>query len=228
MEWRLDNELSLGQGSTLSIQQLDELMNGGRIGAVIVAAGLSSRMKAFKPLLPLGGSTLIRSAVSRLRQGGAAPVAVVMGHNAEPLRKHLSDLDVDCLFNAEYAATDMFRSACIGMAHMREKTDRLFFLPGDVPLFDPQSLALMSDRMNHSGSDVVIPAYQGRRGHPVLIDNRAIATLLAYGGDRGLKGAMATLSGAVLVMEVADEGVIMDADSPEDYRQLVHYQEERP
>jgi molybdenum cofactor cytidylyltransferase len=198
-----------------------------RSGAVVVAAGLSSRMKAFKPMLPLGDSTIICTLLAGLRSGGVSAVAVVTGHNAERLRAHLADLDVVCLFNGNYATTDMFGSARIGLAYMQERCDRIFFLPGDVPLFAPGSLRLMAEAMEASGSSIVIPACAGKKGHPVLIASRAVPDLLAYGGTQGLKGAMTAREGAVQVLELGDPGLTLDADRPEDYRRLLQYAAER-
>ncbi|MHB8095209.1 MAG: nucleotidyltransferase family protein [Candidatus Aminicenantales bacterium] len=197
-----------------------------KTGAVVAAAGLSSRMKAFKPMLPLRDSTIIRTAIAGLRAAGVGTVAVVIGHRAEELREHLAGPAVDFLYNEEYATTDMFRSACIGLSYMKDKSERLFFMPGDVPLFDVRTPALMIAKMEESGSPVVIPAYNGRKGHPILVDNRAIPALVAYKGERGLKGAIAALREKAQVLEVDDRGVIMDADSPEDYRLLLQYANE--
>jgi molybdenum cofactor cytidylyltransferase len=197
-----------------------------KTGAVVVAAGLSSRMKAFKPMLPLGDSTIIRTAIAGLRAGGVSTIAVVIGHNAEALREHIAGPAVDFLYNEDYATTDMFRSACIGLSYMKDKTQRLFFMPGDVPLFDIRTLALMIEGMEESGSPIVVPAYNGRKGHPILVDNRAIPALVAFKGEMGLKGAIAALREKAQVLEVDDRGVIMDADSPEDYRRLLQYANE--
>jgi CTP:molybdopterin cytidylyltransferase MocA len=197
-----------------------------KTGAVIVAAGLSSRMEAFKPMLPLGNSTIIRTIVFKLMEGGAEAVAMVVGHKAAALREHVSDLAVTCLDNQDYAATDMFRSAGIGLLYMKDKAQRLFFLPGDVPLFEARTLSCMIERMEKTGAPLVIPAYKGRKGHPILLESRIVPALLDYKGGGGLKGAITTLGSAVHIMDVNDEGVLLDADSPEDYRRILRYAEQ--
>ena len=60
---------------------------------------------------------------------------VVTGNNAEALCKHLSDVDVECVYNEIYASTDMYYSACMGLNHIRDKTGRVFFYPAMCPFF---------------------------------------------------------------------------------------------
>lgn len=192
-------------------------------GAVVVAAGLSMRMRAFKPLLPLGGSTIIRTAVATLSASGCRPIVLVCGHRADELREHVADLEIDCRINPEYASGDMFRSACIGLAALPGRCRRAFFLPGDVPLFSSGSLQAMTAAMEQTGAWIVVPAWRGRKGHPVLLDMRAIPGLLAYRGDRGLKGAITASRHPVAVLELDDPGLVMDADSPGEYRRLLRY-----
>ena len=81
-----------------------------KTGALVAAAGLSSRMNCFKPLLPLGDSTLLRYGLRTLLTAGAFPVAVVTGREEAVIRASLDDLPVTCLYNPEYAACQMLRS----------------------------------------------------------------------------------------------------------------------
>lgn len=59
------------------------------IGAVIVAAGMSSRMGDFKPMLSIGSQSIARRIVSTLRQAGAEEIVMITGHNADALERHL-------------------------------------------------------------------------------------------------------------------------------------------
>ena len=110
-----------------------------RTGAVIAAAGLSSRMGAFKPMLEIGDTTAVRRIIAVLRSVGADPVVLVTGHRAEALEAHVADLDVICVRNERYRTTDMFDSVSLGMARVRTLCDQFFFTPVDVPLFSPET-----------------------------------------------------------------------------------------
>lgn len=194
-----------------------------KTGAVIAAAGMSSRMKAFKPLLALGGSTMIGTAVASLQSAGIGEIAVITGNEAERLEKYLSATGAVCLYNDRYQTTDMLYSAKIGLEYLKDRCGRVFFLPGDVPLFSRESLVSMMDDMSRSRCEILLPVHGGKIGHPILIDGHAIPSLLRYQGDSGLKGALDSFGGVKRSIELDDIGMTMDADRPEDYEKLKAY-----
>ena len=193
------------------------------ISAVIVAAGLSSRMGAFKPMLPLGDSTIIRWCVRSFQCVGVGDIVVVTGRDADRLAEHLAPLDVRCVLNENYASTDMFYSVQLGLRAVKRETAAIFFTPGDVPLFAPGSLFAMLEHQRQSGCGSVIPSFAGERGHPVLIHATAIADLLRYSGEDGLRGALSQPSLRTSILAVDDRGILLDADTPADYEQLQCY-----
>lgn len=191
-----------------------------KTGAVIVAAGMSSRMKAFKPLLPLCDSTVIGTAISTLQSAGINEIAVVIGNNSDLLEEYLSKINITCLYNPSYQTTDMFDSAKIGFRYFEKRCDRLFFLPGDVPLFSRQSLITMLNHMDAGKCEILLPVHDEKMGHPILIGNSALPFLLNYNGDFGLKGAIDYFHGSKEKIELDDVGMTLDADRPEDYERL--------
>lgn len=190
-------------------------------GALIVAAGLSSRMGAFKPMLPLGKSTIIRTIIDKLKAVGCDPVILVTGHRGDELSEHVADLDIRTVLNPDYALSDMFTSVKLGLSALPPEVDRFFFLPGDVPLFHPETLQVMIRQMDESQKSVIIPVHGHKRGHPVLIRAAAIPGLLTHQGPMGLKGALGALGDKVEYLEVSDPGITQDADHPQDYQQLL-------
>lgn len=191
------------------------------VGALIVVAGLSKRMEEFKPMLPLGDSTIIRTVITKLKAAGCDPIVLITGHRNEELAAHVGDLEVVCRFNPDYATSDMFRSVCIGLEYLRDKAERFFFLPGDVPLFKPETLDTLRREMDESGSPVIIPNHEGRKGHPLLMSQRVIPKIIGYKGKMGLRGALSTLGGGIRMVSVSDVGVTLDADHPEEYQTLL-------
>jgi CTP:molybdopterin cytidylyltransferase MocA len=191
-----------------------------KTSGLIVAAGLSSRMGAFKPMLPLGDATIIRWVITKLRTVGCHPIVLVTGHQSEALSAHVADLGVVTVHNPDYADSDMFFSVRLGLAALPPDTGQCFFTPGDVPLFAQQTLLCMMQALKKSKKNVVVPVHEGRGGHPVLIRGSTIARLLAYTGPMGMKGALSSLGNETIHLSVQDAAINMDVDRPEDYQRL--------
>lgn len=194
-----------------------------KFGAVIVAAGLSSRMKAFKPMLELAGSTMIKTGIKTLQNAGVDPIVVITGHNHEALEKHLISAQVRTIYNEAYASTDMFYSALLGMNAIQDLCDAFFFLPADIPLFSSHTIHTLKEHIMLHPCDVLSPRYQDRGGHPLLIQTKCIPFFQTYTGDKGLKDALSQFSGSKYTLEVDDLGTTLDADHPEDFEKLQAY-----
>ena len=186
-----------------------------RFGAVVPAAGLSSRMGAFKPLLPCGGGTVIEAAVGSVTPY-ADTVVAVLGKRADELRAVLSERfgdRVTVAVNPDYASTDMLTSVKIGLRAMGE-CGAFFLLPADMPAI-PASVFEQLIGAFDGAAEVIYPVMNGRRGHPPLIAASLIPDILAYEGEGGLR---AILSGRrTKIIEADDSGVLLDLDTPQDY-----------
>ncbi len=187
--------------------------------ALIVAAGMSSRMGQFKPMLSIGSISVAQRVVATLHQAGIRRVVMVTGYNASVLERHLAGNGMIFLRNESFATTQMFDSVKIGLEYLRDKSDRVLFTPVDVPLFTAQTVRTLLD----SGAALARPLCQGQQGHPILISSRLIPELLADSGDQGLRGAMERCSEPVTSVEVSDQGTLHDADTPEDFSFLLEY-----
>lgn len=193
-----------------------------RIGTagVILAAGMSSRMGQMKMLLPLGGSNIIKYGVSTLLQAGVSPVVVVTGRDAVFVRDALKDLDVEFVHNENFSSTQMFDSAKMGFEKVKGRCERVLFTPGDIPLFGSEILKDLVD----SKASVAIPICNGKTGHPVCIDEGLLSDIIAYDGEGGLKGALSKYKNVELI-DTENKGVLMDADTPDDYEKLLNFYE---
>jgi CTP:molybdopterin cytidylyltransferase MocA len=185
------------------------------LGAVIPAAGLSSRMGAFKPLLDINGVPAIERVINAFREAGVTEIAVVTGHNADKLNGIISRLQAAALFNAAYADSAMFDSVKIGLEYLKNRCDKVFITPADTPLFTADTVRALL----HMASPVVIPVCQGKPGHPIMLDNSAVSHVLGYKGNGGLRGAITGLRAECA--ETDDIGVLHDMDTPEDYSRLL-------
>ncbi len=191
-------------------------------GAVIVAAGMSSRMGNFKPMLNIGSISIAQRIVATLHQAGVSRIVVVTGYNAAQLERHLANNALVFLRNENYASTQMFDSAKIGLGYLRDKCDRILFTPVDIPLFT----ALTVTKLLESDAALACPFCEGRTGHPLLIASSLVETLLSDSGEGGLQGAIGRCGVEMAHIEVDDPGVLHDADTPADYKALLDYHNE--
>lgn len=186
-------------------------------GAVVVAAGMSSRMGDFKPMLSIGSISVAQRVVATLKQAGAARVVVVTGYNAEELERHLASSGVVFLRNENYRTTHMFDSALIGLRYLRDKCRQVLFTPVDIPLFTAATV----DALLTSGAELACPVCGGTRGHPILMSANVIDRVLEDSGESGLDGALSRCGVPMTLVEVDDPGILHDADTPEDYHELL-------
>lgn len=197
-------------------------------GGLILAAGLSSRMGGFKPLLPINETPLIALCVDGMLQAGVSCVVVVLGHRAAEveaaLRPYVETGCVRLAYNVDYATTDMLASIKKGLAVL-PPCDAFYLLPGDMPAVVQATYAALRREMECTNAAVVFPYVDGRRSHPPLIASAGIPNILAYTGDQGLRGVWEQLPCAMV--EVADAGCTLDADTIEDYERLKRYLENK-
>ena len=189
------------------------------VGALIVAAGMSSRMGQFKPMLNIGTISVAQRIIATFHRAGIDKIVMVTGYNAVALERHLAGEGVIFLRNENYETTQMFDSVKIGLRYLENKCDKVLFTPVDVPLFTVHTVKTILE----SGNPLVCPVCQGETGHPLLIDQSLITEILQDSGERGLRGATERCSASLSYVEVEDFGTIRDADTPEDFEALVEY-----
>jgi molybdenum cofactor cytidylyltransferase len=191
-----------------------------RIVALVLAAGYSSRMGTFKPLASLGTSTLIEEAVTRFFRAGIADVRVVVGYRAVELTPILDRLGVRWIFNADYDR-GMFSSILAGVKSFETGIDGFFLLPGDIPLVDPDTIRTLLDACDLDDPKIIYPRFDGRRGHPPLIPAAYLRENLSSDYPGGLRALLGREEHNAVDIDVVDENILLDCDTPSDYRALV-------
>jgi molybdenum cofactor cytidylyltransferase len=189
------------------------------ITAVILAAGYSSRMGAFKPLLPFGASTVLERSIDLFRAAGIDDIRVVVGHRADELLPLLTCLKVQPLLNARYAE-GMFSSVVTAAASLEAECEAFLLLPVDLPLVRPESVAMLLRAWESAAGGILYPTCRGRRGHPPLLATSYREAILAWPGDGGLSALLKQYQEDAASIETGDEGILLDMDTPEDYERL--------
>ncbi len=184
--------------------------------AVILAAGRSSRLGASKPMVCLGGKTLLERAVFLFRDAGLKDIRVVAGCNAQDLVPELRRLDAAVVLNSEWEK-GMFSSVRAAAAAVSKSCDACFILPVDVCSVRAHTVRQLISAAN---GKILYPTYQGRRGHPPLIPADHLPGILAWPGTGGLRGYLAGCAAQCTELPVADRGVLLDLDTPADLKRL--------
>lgn len=194
-----------------------------KTGAVLVAAGLSSRMQEFKPILPFGNSTISLHNVSMLKKMGLDPIVVVTGFRADELETHLFSTGVRFVKNERFRETQMLDSVKLGIETIAEECERILIMPMDIPAILPETYK----QVLATEAGIVRTKYEGKTGHPIVIRSDIAKKMLNYQGENGLKGAVAASGEAICDIEVSDEGVRKDVDTPEEYQNLIEWNYQR-
>jgi molybdenum cofactor cytidylyltransferase len=189
--------------------------------AIVLAAGLSTRMGQFKPLLRLGPSTLLGHVLDALRQSGAVgDVVVVTGHRHEEVEAAVARLPgVRCAFNTAYETGEMLSSVRTGIGALGDLAAGGGFLLAlaDQPAVAAATIRALVQTFHAHPAALAIPCYRGRRGHPLVLPAALVPEILALPGQETLRKVVhGHLADATLVA-VDDPWVLEDLDTPEDF-----------
>lgn len=184
---------------------------------IILAAGLSHRSGDFKLLRMLNGRTVLECSIAGMA-AVCERIVVVGGFQAERLKPLLAKYPgVELVFNPDYAA-GMFTSVKTGVRNVL--SDSFFILPGDIPLVPEAVYRLLAA----APGDIAVPAYRGRRGHPVHIRSRLIPFILAWPDGSTLAAFIRHRTFATVA--VAAEEILLDLDTAADYQRLIRRRED--
>ena len=189
-----------------------------KIAAIVLAAGLSSRMAARgqgnKLLAPLAGKPLIAHTVAQVKASGVDQVFVITGHEAQEVQAVLESSEVAFAHNAGFAE-GLASSLRIGVAAARG-FDAAFICLGDMPLVQPHDLQRMMAAFDvPEGRTLIAPALGRKLGNPVLWGHDYFDALMALSGDRGARSLLEQHRDMVVEVAVSHDGILLDADTPE-------------
>ena len=188
------------------------------VAAILLAAGRSTRMGAFKPLLPFGNKTVIESCIDYLRTGDVETIVVVLGHRAEEVRKQLAKLPITFAHNND-PTSEMGASIAAGVRDLPNAVEATLIALCDYPAVPAKVVTSLIETWK-SGARLVKPTWQDRGGHPVLVDLSFRSELLSLGSSGGLKALFDAHRDEVTRLPVDSPYVARDIDTWDDYNAL--------
>jgi molybdenum cofactor cytidylyltransferase len=189
------------------------------ISAIILAAGMSSRMGRPKQLLNVGNSTLIRIVTENVLVSNVDEVIVVTGCKQKEVNAAINDLPVKVIFNPCYKA-GQGTSLALGVKSISESTSAFLVFMVDQPLISASLIDMLIGEFKKRRCLVLRPVCKGLPGHPVIFSNSLSAELKDLKGDEGARQMLKKLEDKVEYFPVRDEAVIFDIDTPEDFKKF--------
>lgn len=183
------------------------------VEGVILAAGLSTRAKTYKMTLEVGDKTVIERVIDSMLDV-CSRVIVVGGYKIEKLKPIVEKYKNVILVNNEEYEKGMYSSIQRGFAEV--KSDWILFTPGDYPLIDKE---VCSELIKHTSEHVVIPTYDGKKGHPILMKNIIVREIAYTTKYSNLREALSNKD--KFLVPVNNKGILMDLDTMEDYDKIL-------
>jgi molybdenum cofactor cytidylyltransferase len=197
---------------------LAQTASGIRVGALILAAGRSLRMgKENKLCLPVHGKPMLLYPVDAAMEAGLSPVRVVTGHESGKIRDLLADYPVEFVHNPLFAE-GLSTSLRAGMSSLDSRIDGVVVCLGDMPRVSAKHIRLLIKNFDPSGDrPICVPIHRSQRGNPVLWPRDYFDSIRSLGGDSGARSLLERNSPRVSFVEMPDDGVLWDVDTPEDH-----------
>lgn len=186
------------------------------IWAIVLAAGMSTRMGTQKLLLPFAGMTIIEKVVENILNSGIENILVVLGANRNQMEDVLEFCPVQSIWNENYKE-GMHTSVMAGVSALPESAKAVAFFLGDQPVISPEAVRKVVEAWQNSGKSIVIPVCGGKRGHPSLYDMKLRNELLNIDPSVGLRSVAQKLQDEIIEVETFSPGIIRDIDTKSDY-----------
>lgn len=190
------------------------------VGAIILAAGASSRMGTPKATLVYRGATFLNG-LAGLYSRFCDPVVAVLGYHADAVRQSIGTSYRMKVTENPAPERGMLSSLQCGLRALPAGLDGFLFTPVDLPAVSEPTVRTLLDRFRSGGaSKIVIPVHSGRNGHPVLCPWELAAAFLALDPAASPKSVIAANEARVERIPVDDVGTVNDIDTPRDYEEL--------
>jgi molybdenum cofactor cytidylyltransferase len=186
------------------------------IWAIILAAGESRRMNSPKMLLPFRGSTIIGTVLENVLNSEIKNIMIVLGSSHNEIAIALRGYNVNTCLNNNFQ-DGMLSSVKCGFRSVPDNFSAAVVLPGDQPMIPPQVLNAIVYSWRNTGSGIIIPLHNGKRGHPILIDSKYKLEVEKLTFDEGLHALPVKFNNDVLEIEMNTPEILRDIDTREDY-----------
>jgi len=186
------------------------------VSAILLAAGKAKRMGKLKQLMPLGGTTILEQTIDNLLNSAVGEVIVVVGYRAEEVIEKIATKPVKIAINPVYHQ-GMSTSIIAGLNLVDDRARAVMLALADQPFVDSQTINRLIEEFSNHDKGIAVPAYRGRRGHPVIFAIEYKEELLQLKGDVGGKQIIREHPDDILEVAVDSESINIDIDTMNNY-----------
>ena len=169
-----------------------------------------------KQLLPLGPKPVIRHCLDSVIAAGITDIVVVLGAGSDEIQAAIGGMPVRTAVNND-PQSDMAGSVRLGLTQVAPDSTGVLVCLSDHPLVSAGTISTIVDTHRAHSDSIIIPLYRGRRGHPTLFPRAVIGDIVRVAS---LRDVITSHAGKVRTVEVNDEDVVLDMDTPEDYERI--------
>jgi molybdenum cofactor cytidylyltransferase len=191
------------------------------LAAAILSAGESRRMGTPKALLPYRGSTFLEHLIEVTRHPRVGILRIVLGAGAEVIRDTLRLEEASVVINDEWEKGQLSSIQTAVRSLSAAGTEGMILCPVDHPLVSANLVARLIEEFDSSGKLVVLPTYQGRRGHPLIFRASLYDELLEASAEVGARQVVWAHQEEVLEVATDEEGIILNLNDPETLRKAL-------
>jgi molybdenum cofactor cytidylyltransferase len=189
------------------------------VSAIVLAAGMSTRLGSPKQLLQIGGRPLLAIALETLSRSQIQEIVVVLGASADIIRRQVALDGAKVVVNDQYRE-GMGTSLRVGLAAIAPSARAALVVLADQPLLQSSTINELIEQHQKNQPHIVIPLYRGFRGNPVLLDRSVFPELAGLSGDIGCRAIFGGHTDNILKVPVDDAGILLDVDTRADCENL--------
>ena len=190
------------------------------VSAVVLAAGMSTRMGSIKQLLRIGNKTLLETVVDNLRSSRAGDIIVVLGGSAEEILQQVQLQNARIVVNEAYRE-GMGTSLRMGISAVSPQAEAALVVLADQPFVLPGTIDHLIEQYCEHRPQIAIPMYRGFRGNPVLLDRSVFPELESLTGDIGCRAIFGAHTENILKVPLDDVGILLDVDTKADLERFL-------
>ena len=191
-----------------------------KISAIILAAGTSSRMGFLKQTANIKGKSLLELVLDKVRKFPFHEIIIVLGYKHEEVMKTLKLEYEKVVINEEYEK-GMSSSLKKGVLNISKDSEAFAIFLADMPLIKEKSIEKVINEFNERSCLIVAPIFNKVIGHPVIFHRNLIPEIINLEGDIGAKKVIEKYKDEACFIEIDDEGVLIDIDTPKDLEKVL-------